>query len=197
MAGLLTVRWMVAGYLVEAERVGTWRWLGVDEQLNNNYTEVLVTRFGEEVIAALVVWGVVDANGTVKGSSSGGKRGYRSNNSNGSGGSGGAMNGSVKIKGVIRAWTVRQKYRRKGVGGALLEEAVKLCRENRWSGPVFADDHANSARMLPALFNAGFEARESRAREMLERVVNVSLESSSKDNGHGNSNGGKGGKGRR
>ncbi|KAF7512158.1 hypothetical protein GJ744_002320 [Endocarpon pusillum] len=212
MAALLTVRWMVAGYLVEAERVGTWRWLGTDgydhnnnnNHNHNNKVEVLVTKFGDEVIAALVVAGVVDAGGNVRRSSSGGgggggggggKKGHRSNNSGGAGAA--TANGTAKIKAVIRAWTVRQKYRRKGVGAALLEEAVKLCRHKRWSGPVFAADHANSARVLPGLFNAGFEARERRAREMLERVVNVEMDLKSSSNDNGNGNGGKGGRGRR
>lgn len=197
MAGLLTVRWMVAGYLAEAERVGAWRWLRADGYSN---TEVLVTRFGDEVIAALLVAGVVDASGNVKRSSSSSsgssrKKGHRSNNSGGAA----TANATAKTKAVIRAWTVCRKYRGKGVGAALLGEAVKLCRHRGWSPPVFAADHANSARVLPALFNAGFEARERRARDLLERVVNMILDVNRnlESRSNGNGNGGKAGKGRR
>ncbi len=194
IAALLTVRWMVGGYLVEAETVRTWSWLrDGDDDYNNSKTEVLVTRLGDEVIAALVIRGVADANAGVKSSSSSGggngcgKKSHRSNNM-AAAGSGGA-NGTAKTKATIRAWTVHQQYRRRRVGSALLEEAAKLCREKGWSGPVFADDHAHGARLLPGLFNAGFEAREARARDMLERVVNV--------NGNGSGSGGRGGRGRR
>ncbi len=162
MAGLLGIRWMVGGYLWRAEDVGTWRWLDEGKQKAEG-DEVLVTWFGEEMIGAVVIRGVRDAD--VISAGKGGKKSQRSN----SGGKDGGSNG--KVKGVIRAWTVRQRYRRKGLGGDLLEEAVKLCREKGWSGPVFAEDHANSGRVLPALFNGGMEKREVRARTALEKYV--------------------------
>ncbi len=207
VAGLLTVRWMVDGYLAEAETVRTWSWLrdgdGYDDY-NHNKTAVLITKSGDEVIAALVISGVADANSSLKSSSGGGnggagKKGHRSNHIGGGGGGGAGASGTAKTKAVIRAWTVRQKYRRQGVGPALLEEAAKLCRDKGWSGPVFAHDHAHSARVLPALFNAGFEARESRARDMLERVVSMSVNGNANGSAHGHGHGhvGKGGKGRR
>lgn len=172
MAGLLGVRWCVGGYLVEAERVGTWSWLdgGEGRARGDDEDEILVTSFGEEVIGAVVLRGVRDTDSSGSGAGKGGKKRQRSHS-----GSGGHANshatGKKSRKGVIRAWTVRQKYRGKGVGGALLEETVKLCQEQGWTGPVFATDHANSARVLPGIFNGGFEARERKARAMLEKCV--------------------------
>jgi GNAT superfamily N-acetyltransferase len=47
-------------------------------------------------------------------------------------------------KAVIRAWTVRLKYRGKGVGEGLLEEAVKIAGEKGADGIVFDGDHAST-----------------------------------------------------
>ena len=178
MAGLLGVRWLVGGYLALAEEVGTWRWLGRDDAGGGGGKAgkggaaeggdiVLVTTFGEEVIGAVVLRPLRDGDATT-GNKGAGRRRQRSNSG------GNANGGHGRTKGLIRAWTVRQKYRHKGVGGALLAEVVTLCRDKGWSGPVFADDHANSARVLPKIFNRGFEVRETKARRMLERYVEES-----------------------
>ena len=179
---------MVGGYLGMAEELGTWRWL--DEGLSGSGKgkegegdEVLLTRFGEEIIGAVVVRGVRDVDVVGNGGGKGGKKQRQRSNSNSGSGS-----GSGKTKAVIRAWTVRQKYRGKGVGGALLEEAVRFSREKGWSGPVFAVDHANSGRVLPQIFNGGFDAREKRARRALESYV----EEGYVGVGSGNGKGGKG-----
>ncbi len=154
MAMLVTVRWLSGGYIDEAEKVGTWKWLDrgrddSDSPAVGESDEILLTRFGDEVIGTIFVRGERDASAT------GSPRKSRKN---------------APVTGVIRGWTVKRRYRRKGIGQALLEEAVKLCRANGWSGPEFADDHANSARLLPGTFNGGFSKRERQAREMLERV---------------------------
>ncbi|GIK07799.1 hypothetical protein Aspvir_003468 [Aspergillus viridinutans] len=141
MAGLLAVRGLTGGYIEEAERVGRWEWLnarsstGPEEQEQ----EVLVTKFGERIIGAVVLRGVPAA-------------------------------AEDKVTGVIRAWTVERRYRRKGVGVGLLEEAVGVCQEKGWEGPVFDEEHANAKRVLPGLFNGGFERREKWARKVLEGV---------------------------
>jgi len=44
---------------------------------------------------------------------------------------------------VIRAWTVKLKYRHKGIGESLLEEAVKIAGEKGADGVVFDTDHAS------------------------------------------------------
>ncbi|OJJ50630.1 hypothetical protein ASPZODRAFT_126528 [Penicilliopsis zonata CBS 506.65] len=139
MALLLAVRYLTGGYIDEAERVGTWKWLNTATTtatdtgagFDSTKSTMLVTKFGENIIGTLV------------------------------------LAEQKKQTGVIRAWTVKQRYRGKGVGRDLLEEAVKFCRDKGWEGPVFDDEHANSARVLPGMFNGGFDGGEKRAREML------------------------------
>jgi GNAT superfamily N-acetyltransferase len=46
-------------------------------------------------------------------------------------------------KAVVRAWTVKLKYRGKGVGEGLLEEAVKIAGERGADGIVFDGNHAS------------------------------------------------------
>ncbi|KAF4174882.1 hypothetical protein CNMCM8060_007995 [Aspergillus lentulus] len=143
MAGLLVVRGLTGGYIEEAERVGKWEWLfpspsDPKEQGQGEEQEVLVTKFGERIIGAVVLRGVPAEQ--------------------------------RKVNGVIRAWTVERRYRGKGVGVGLLEEAVEMCRQKGWEGPVFDEEHANAKRVLPGLFNGGFERREKWARKVLEGV---------------------------
>ncbi|PYI11973.1 hypothetical protein BO78DRAFT_392658 [Aspergillus sclerotiicarbonarius CBS 121057] len=45
--------------------------------------------------------------------------------------------------GVIRAWTVEQRYRGVGIGKGLLEFGVRVCRERGARRVVFSDGHAN------------------------------------------------------
>jgi len=80
--------------------------------------EVWVTRWGEEVVGVVVVKVVkedVGGKGRRKG----------------------------RGRGLVRAWTVKLKFRGKGVGTGLLEEVVRVCREKGVEGPEFADVHAS------------------------------------------------------
>lgn len=79
--------------------------------------DVFVTKFGHEIIGAAVVeW--------VSGESSRQKR-------------------KKAWRGEIRAWTVRLKYRGKGVGTALLEDVVKEAGRKGAESLEFAEDHAS------------------------------------------------------
>ncbi|KAF2719117.1 hypothetical protein K431DRAFT_286999 [Polychaeton citri CBS 116435] len=138
-------RFLTQGYLSLAERVN-WAWLeGAEDGSSSGGagpTDVLVTKFGEEIIGALVIeW--------VSGESSRSKR-------------------KKAWRGEIRAWTVRLRYRGKGVGTALLEDAVGLARRKGAESIDFADDHANSDRILPRFYNSKFDERERKARQALE-----------------------------
>lgn len=109
LVALLTgYRWCTQGYLQAAEAVD-WDWIeGAD---------VLVTKFGDEVIGTVIVdW--------LSGESSRAKR-------------------KKAWRGEIRAWTVRLKYRGKGVGTALLEDAVREARKKSAESLEFAEDHAS------------------------------------------------------
>ncbi|KIW64453.1 hypothetical protein PV04_09385 [Phialophora macrospora] len=179
MAVLITVRWLTGGYIFEAERIGTWKWLneGRGDDDDSEYTvvgsqdDILLTRYGDEVIGAIVLRGVRDPTASSTGKS-------RKN--------------VPRTTGHIRAWTVKRRYRRKGIGQGLLEEAVAWCRDKGWQGPEFAENHANSAKIVHPTFTGGFKKRETQAREMLQRV----MEEQGQGQGHGSSNAG-GKKGRR
>ncbi|KAI7139410.1 hypothetical protein KC352_g29910, partial [Hortaea werneckii] len=77
-------------------------------------------------------------------------------------------------RGEIKAWTVRMKYRRKGVGSAVLEEAVREARRKGAESLEFAYDHANALRVLPGLYNRAFDQRERRACDLLQDLLAVS-----------------------
>ncbi len=84
----------------------------------------IVVKWGEDIIGALVLgWADNDASK---------KRGRRR-----------------RGKAVIRAWTVQLKYRGKGVGESLLEEAVKVAGERGADGIVFDGEHASEYSFLP------------------------------------------------
>ncbi|KAF2645241.1 acetyltransferas-like protein [Massarina eburnea CBS 473.64] len=136
---LVAVRWATARYLVHAEAIN-WAWLGADQ--------MVVVKWGEEIIGALVL-GWADAEG-------GKKKGHAKRR---------------RGKAVVRAWTVRGKYRGKGVGEGLLEEAVRVAGERGADGIVFGGDHANSKRVLPALYNGFLDKQEVRAEKALEKVA--------------------------
>jgi ribosomal protein S18 acetylase RimI-like enzyme len=183
MAGLAGVGYVTSGYLELAERTGTWGWLYTsqkgpedlskkerhdddDDDDNDNKPVVLVTKYGEEIIGTVVV--------------------HPTSNSNSASPSPSTSKSKSKSKtkprqfpkrgtttGTIRAWTVKRRYRNKGIGTGLLEEAVTLCKKNNnnWEGPVFDEHHANSVRLLPGMFLKGrFERREMRAKRLLEEV---------------------------
>ncbi|KAF2458873.1 hypothetical protein BDY21DRAFT_339108 [Lineolata rhizophorae] len=76
------------------------------------------------------------------------------------------------MRGEIRAWTVKMKYRGNGLGTGLLEEAVKFAQQRPGcDGVGFAVDHANSKRFLPRYFNRVFDESEERAREALNAAI--------------------------
>ncbi|KAI4165573.1 MAG: hypothetical protein LQ342_000986 [Letrouitia transgressa] len=74
-------------------------------------------------------------------------------------------------KAYLRAWTVRAKYRGKGVGRALLEEGVRYVWGRGIRGVEVEGGNIYSQKVLPDMFNKGFVEREVKARETLEDVV--------------------------
>ena len=157
MTMLALCRYATQNYLYAAEDIN-WAWLGD--------ADILITKFGEEVIGTLVLDWV-----------SGESRQKR----------------KKAWKGEIRAWTVRLRYRRKGVGTALLEDAVKELRKKGAESIEFADDHASkfnrsvfptagqrltlyvdSKRVLPSIYNRGFDKRERKGRELLQDLLEAS-----------------------
>ncbi|EMC91649.1 hypothetical protein BAUCODRAFT_152046 [Baudoinia panamericana UAMH 10762] len=109
--------------------------------------DVMITKFGDEVIGTVVMeW--VSGEGRQKR-----KKAWR---------------------GEIKAWTVRLKYRKKGVGSALLEEAVKEAKKKGAEVIEFSEEHANSKRVLPKMYNSVFDKREQKAQDLLAELVETS-----------------------
>lgn len=78
--------------------------------------DVIVTKFGDEVIGTVVIEWLSGESRQKR------KKAWR---------------------GEIKAWTVRLKYRKKGVGAALLEEAVKEARKKGAEALEFSNEHAS------------------------------------------------------
>jgi hypothetical protein len=157
MAGMIAIRGAVGGYLSLAEEL-KWSFLKND---SGEEDIVLGSRFGDNLIGALILR--LERNPPSPTFSTAGKKK----------GSGNSRQGKTGGQGIIRAWTVGVRFRGKGVGTELLEEAVKLTREKLGGGAEvgFAREHANSKMVVPDIFNGGFRKREARAARALEKVV--------------------------
>jgi GNAT superfamily N-acetyltransferase len=117
-----TIGGLAMSFLV-AIRWATQRYLALAEDINFEWLgedRLIVVKWGEEIIGALVL-GWADADAAKK--PRGGRR--------------------RRGKAVVRAWTVRLKYRGKGVGEGLLEEAVKVAGERGADGIEFENEHAS------------------------------------------------------
>ncbi|KAH6614080.1 hypothetical protein C7974DRAFT_404472 [Boeremia exigua] len=127
----------------------TGGYIGLAEEIGNEWLgddRVVVAKWGDDVIGALVLgWADGDAAK---------KRGRRR-----------------RGKAIVRGWTVKLKYRGKGVGEGLLEEAVKVAGEKGADGILFAGDHANSTRILPAIYNGFLDKQEAKAEKALRKVA--------------------------
>jgi GNAT superfamily N-acetyltransferase len=100
-------------------------YIGLAEEINWEWLgedRLIIVKWGEEIIGALVL-GWADSELKKKGGRR--KRG----------------------KAVVRAWTVKLKYRGKGIGEALLEEAVKVAGEKGADGIVFDAEHASKSTL--------------------------------------------------
>jgi hypothetical protein len=87
MAVLLGVRYATGGYIELAEDVGTWKWFDKGNAPGKE-DDLILSKFGEEPIGALVLRGVKSDDGSNAGSS----RKKRQN--------------TAGMKGIIRGWTV-------------------------------------------------------------------------------------------
>ncbi|CAJ2513506.1 Uu.00g016250.m01.CDS01 [Anthostomella pinea] len=191
MIYLLTIRYFTGEYVQVAENL-KWSWLVHDRypdagnsshsnthsrtnsrthsRNNSNSSNIsnhgpdedtiIGVHFGSALIGALVLR--LEPSPSVAGGGGGGSNRKRARSS--------VLRGG---RGVIRAWTVKLKYRGKGVGADLLHEAVRATRERcgRDAGVGFAKEHANSTMVLPEVFNGPFRRSEQRAARALEDVL--------------------------
>lgn len=147
MAGLVGIRGLTAGYIHLAEEL-TWKF---SENEDNEEDIFIGSRYGEEVIGALILR--LERNGNA--------------------GNPKKRRASKGGKGIIRAWTVRMRYRGTGVGIELLEEAVRVSREKLGNSAEmgFAAEHANSKMILPDMYNGVFRRGELKATMALDRAL--------------------------
>lgn len=107
----------------------TGGYIGLAEEIDLDWLgedRLIVAKWGEDIIGALVLgWADNDAAK---------KRGRRR-----------------RGKAVIRGWTVKLKYRGKGVGEGLLEEAVKIAGERGAEGILFDANHASAYNHFPGI----------------------------------------------
>ncbi|KAI9761017.1 MAG: SMK killer toxin resistance protein [Chaenotheca gracillima] len=151
MSLLITVRWACRGYIEEAEKIGE-RWL-VSEQdeeaakaSKTSENVLLVTKWGEEMVGVLIMRLVAGAT---------------------------TKKQKKEAQAVIRAWTVKLRYRHKGLGRDLLDEASRIASEKFGEDVAmsFAPEHANSFNLLPGIYSGPFKHREKLATKMLAEVV--------------------------
>ncbi|KAL2146905.1 hypothetical protein VTI28DRAFT_1632 [Corynascus sepedonium] len=173
---LVIIRALTSGYLraaggISRDYLSAGRPAGAEEDI------ILGTRHGSDIVGALVLR--LERPGST--SSPDGSGGGSSCGSGGSGGGGSrrkahSRQNSFKLKGgrgVIRAWTIRLRYRGQGLGGDLLREAVRITRERcgRDAEVGFAKEHANSVMVLPELFNRPFRKAEMQAARALDKIL--------------------------
>ncbi|KAF2488241.1 hypothetical protein BDY17DRAFT_244910 [Neohortaea acidophila] len=154
MVYLVLCRWLTQPYLEAAEAINM-EWLGEN-------ADVIVSKFGEEIIGTVVVDWVAPESATNATSRQKGRK--------------------KAWKGEIKGWTVRLKYRGKGVGTGLLEAAVAEARKRGAEVVEFADAHANALRMLPGIYNRKFDKGDKRGREILQDLLQTSPARSKKKN---------------
>ncbi|KAM5348134.1 hypothetical protein ACJ41O_007958 [Fusarium nematophilum] len=148
MSYLMGIRYLASGYVSLAERL-RWNWLRADDGEEDT---LLAARYNDDIIGTLVL--------RLEPNPASGHRRRRSLSLRGG-------------KGVIRAWTTNLRYRGKGVGKDLLHEAVRVTKERCGKDAEigFAQEHANSAMLLPGIFNAPFRRDELRATMALDGVL--------------------------
>ncbi|KAK3390570.1 acetyltransferase [Podospora didyma] len=150
MIYLIAIRYVVEGYISLAEQM-SMDWITTDEGEDT----IIGTRFGNEIIGALLIHFL--PNPALSGS---GKK----------------KNRNLGLKGgtgVIRAWTTKLRYRRKGVGLDMLREAVRMTREKfgKDAEVGFSRAHANSVMILWEKFNGPFRDSEKMATRALAKVL--------------------------
>ena len=160
-AGGITMAFLIAIRWLTGGYIGLAEEVGA-EWLGDD--RVIVAKWGDDIIGSLVLgWADGDAAK---------KRGRRR-----------------RGKAIVRGWTVKLKYRGKGVGEGLLEEAVKVAGERGADGIVFAADHASkfyhyltycddvltrisdSQRILPSIYNGFLDKQEAKAEKALRKVA--------------------------
>ncbi|CAK7214782.1 hypothetical protein SBRCBS47491_002267 [Sporothrix bragantina] len=171
MTYLMTIRYFTAQYIPMAEGL-KWDWIlpvNDDGELDPDAEEdtVIGAKYGDEMIGALVLRLVPPTP------EAGSAAAAASTNSRKKKGSTAANNYYKGGHGVIRAWTTILRYRRRGVGGDMLQEAIQATRDRcgEDANVVFAENHANSIMVVHEMFNRPFRKAEQWATTALEKAL--------------------------
>ncbi|KAL7922263.1 hypothetical protein ACQKWADRAFT_292932 [Trichoderma austrokoningii] len=153
---LTAIRYSTERYAKLAEDM-RWSWLDGPESIEGDL--VIGARYGGALIGALILR--LEPRFS-PGTYISGRRRNRSRSVSFRGG-----------KGIIRAWTTRLRYRGKGIGRGLLDGAIRIVKDRcgKDAEVGFAQEHANSTMLLPALFNGTFRRDEVRAAKALEKAL--------------------------
>lgn len=151
MALLLIVKWACEGYVRHAETVANEGLLWFANQKTSEEDDILVlgTKYGDELIGTLVLRFPPAPSASKDGEE------------------------EEVPKVEIVAWTVKLKFRHKGIGRGLLEEAIKAASGHYKASFKFgfAREHVHSKRVLIGAFNGMFTRREKLAAKMLKEVA--------------------------
>lgn len=163
MSYLAAIRYFSSPYIFAAERLD-WEWLTpkVEEgEVEPEQDTIIGARYGDDMIGTLVLRLQGPSSSTTESSTAVATRKTRANAS---------LKGG---NGSIRGWTTRLRYRRRGVGGDLLQEALRVTRERcgKDAQLTFAPDHANSTVVLWDMFNGPFKKMEQVSNKALEKLM--------------------------
>jgi hypothetical protein len=178
MTYLLSIRYFSAQYIPMAESL-KWDWIvpkNDEGEVDPDAEEdtVIGARYGGEMIGALVLRLVPPAAGEQGSSTSAAVPAPTTSRKKNSKASQAASSSHLKGgHGVVRAWTTRLRYRRRGIGGDLLQEAIQATRERcgKDADIVFAENHANSVMVVPEMFNEPFRRVERWAVGFLAKAL--------------------------
>jgi GNAT superfamily N-acetyltransferase len=156
MTYLTAIRYFTSGYVNLAENL-RWSWLEGSGSIEGDL--VIGARYGGALIGVLILRLEPRFSPVL---STGNKRRNRSRSVSFRGG-----------KGIIRAWTTRLRYRGKGIGRDLLDGAIRIVKDRcgKDAEVGFAQEHANSTMLLPAVFNGVFRRDEVHAAKTLEKAL--------------------------
>lgn len=194
------IKYLVRGYLDAAEKTGRWTWLygeepdkkpdrgrktghqndrrpTLDHRRKHRHRDIVLVSWFRGNIIAVVVLRIervdrrkIDTSPTSSTPAMGISASESGSVSTASS-SATTPGQSKRWKAYIRAWTVQQKYRGHGIGREVLSFAVRFCHEKRYGDPVFANDHANSLRVLPWVFDSWMRGVEMRAGNCLQSEI--------------------------
>ncbi len=151
VAYLASIQYYTYSYLQRAEKFNWRSFITPSADKPNEQDTVMYARYGDNIIATLVLR--LDKATKASSKTTSQPRG----------------NGSTA---QIRAWATRLRYRGTGIGGDMLRDAVALARSSL--GPAvsiqFSNPHAHTVDTTK-YFTAPFARHEKRARQALAQVI--------------------------